>query len=474
MEKLTMMLKTVDGWIWGTWMMALLVGVHIFYSFITNWVQVRHFGHCMAQTVLAPFKRGKKRGDGKSLSAFQTLCVSLGSCVGSGNVVGVATAIIAGGLGAVFWMCFAAFFGMATKFGEIILAILFREKREDGEWVGGIMYCLKNGCKRPKLGAVAAVGTILFYFGSRMLQANTVSGVMSTSFGVPGWITGLVLSAVMLAVAAGGHKRLGEAASLLVPVMTLLFLGIGGAVLVARWEQIPAVLARIFSEAFSLRAAAGGAGGYMIARAMQYGVARGLYSNAAGVGCAGFYAAASDVEHPVEQGIFGVTEVFIDTIVVCTMTGLVIGVTGVVDLPGASASTMAIDAFASVWSPLGFLGAVSLLLFCFTTLMGHWMCLSAGIDYLFPKGKVSKVVKYLFPLLCFPGAVLASELVWTVQDIAQACMALPNLFALVLLAPLVRGKTIEYFEVVLPARKAGEETLPEPAPLLEEELAVEG
>lgn len=445
MERLQELLSVFDEWLWGNWLLFVLLGVGLWYTVITGGIQIRHFGYILRKTLWEPIRGEKKQGKEENengISSFQALCTAVASCVGSGNIVGVSTAVLTGGLGAIFWMWAAAFLGMATKYGEIILGMLYREKDENGTYLGGPMYYIKKGLHAPWLAVLCACFMVVQIIGGNLIQSNTISGVMQDNFHVLPWMTGILLVAVIFIVTAGGLKRLAHVTQKMVPAMALLYVVGGLLIILANLPRVPGVIADIFAGAFGMRAAAGGALGSMMI-AMQKGIARGLYSNEAGEGSAPVIHSAAKVDHPAEQGLTGVTEVFLDTFVLCTITGLVIGVTGVLD-SGASGSVLVIHAFASVWKPLKNVVSVSLLLFCITTLMSQWYFGFVGLNYIFGR-KTAEKFQYVFPVFCMIGALLEIELVWTIQDIALGLLTIPNLCAMIWLWPDVRRATKEYF-----------------------------
>ena len=444
MNQLMEWLNAFDSWLWGNWLLFVLIGIGILYTVITGGVQIRHFGYIIKKTLWEPIRSGRKDSQEKgSISSFQALCTAVASCVGSGNIVGVSTAVLAGGLGALFWMWVAAFVGMATKYGEIILGMLYREKNEDGQYVGGPMYYIRKGLKAPWLAAICAACMVVQIISGNFIQSNTISGVLQDNFGIPILVTGICLVIVIFIITVGGMKRLAHVAERMVPFMATIYVVGGLVIILANITKVPGVIADIFAGAFGLRAMACGAAGSMII-AMQRGVARGLYSNEAGEGSAPVIHSAASVKHPAQQGITGVTEVFLDTFVLCTITGLVLGVTGVLELDVAG-NVLAIYAFASVWAPLRYVVALSLLLFCLTTLMSQWYFGFVGLNYLF-KRSVAEKFKYVFPCFCIVGALARIELVWTIQDIALGLLTIPNLIALVVLWPKVRAATKEFFK----------------------------
>lgn len=444
METLQNILDAFDSWLWGNWLLFVLLGIGLLYTVITGGIQIRRFGYIVKKALLEPLR--SKQGDSDEsgcISSFQALCTAVAGCVGSGNIVGVSTAVLAGGLGALFWMWVAAFVGMATKYGEIILGMLYRRKNKAGQYVGGPFYYIEQGLHAKWLAILCALFMVIQIIGGNFIQSNTISGILSDNFQIPPLVTGIALVLLTLSVTAGGLKRLAHMAQRLVPAMALLYLAGGVIILLLNLPKIPSVFAEIFAGAFSLRAAGGGAAGTVMMLALQKGVARGLYSNEAGEGSAPVVHSAAAVRHPAEQGITGVMEVFLDTFVICTITGLVLGVTGVLD-SGAPGSVIAIHAWAGVWPPLRYVLICCLLLFCVTTLISQWYFGFVGLNYVFGFSPADKF-KYLFPFFCIIGALLKIDLVWTIQDIALGLLTIPNLAAMVVLFPQVRRCTKEYF-----------------------------
>lgn len=448
MQLLSQLLDRINSIIWGNWLLIVLLGIGLLYTVLSRFIQIRRFPYIMRKTLLEPWKQKQaaaENGDDSSISSFQALCTAVASCVGSGNIVGVSTAVLAGGLGAIFWMWVAAFVGMATKYGEIILGLLYRVKDEDGNYTGGPMYYIRDGLHAPILASLCAVFMVIQIIGGNFIQSNTIGSVMQNHFHVPELVTGLVLVVLIFTVSAGGLRRLTHITQNLVPAMALLYVLSGLLIILFNITRLPAVLSEIVTSAFGWRPVLGGATGSMII-AMQKGIARGLYSNEAGEGSAPVIHSAANVQHPVEQGITGVTEVFLDTFVICTISGLVLGVTDVLDsgLPG---SILMIHAFSTVWGPLKYLVIVSLLLFCTTTLMSQWYFGFVGLNYLFGS-TIAQKFKYVFPLFCLIGAVTAIDIVWTIQDIALGLLTIPNLIALIALSPQVKKCSDEYWRQI--------------------------
>lgn len=443
MDGLEALVKLINSYLWGKWLVYVLLSLGILYTISNGFIQIRHFGFIIRRTLIDSFKtRHEDKGSG-SISTFKAMMVTLAGNVGGGNVVGVATAIVSGGMGAVFWMWVAAFFGMALKYGEIVLSQMYRGKDKEGNLLSGPMYYIRDGLKCPWLGIVIAVLMCTKMMGANLVQSNTISGILNANYGVPTYVTGIILIVLLMCITLGGLKRLANLAMNLVPSMSIFYIVIGVLVILLNIQAVPHVIAEIFTQAWSFDSVAGGTGGYVIAQAMQYGIARGMYSNEAGEGTAPFAHGCSIVPHPVDEGITGVTEVFVDTIVICTITALVVGVTGIYQT-NHSATVMALESFSTVWAPLKHAGTLALLIFCFTTLMGQWWNASKSFTYAFGE-KVTNVVKYIFPLLCILGSMGKINLVWGIQDMAMGLVVIPNMIALLILFPKVRAKTKEYF-----------------------------
>lgn len=274
MESLELFLTTINKWLWGRWLVYVLLGLGILYTFTNGFIQVRHFKFIIKKTLVDSFKaRNDEKGSG-SISTFKAMMVTLAGNVGGGNVVGVATAVAAGGMGAVFWMWVAAFFGMALKYGEIVLSQLYRGKDSEGNLLSGPMYYIRDGLKAPWLGVVIAVLMCTKMMGANLVQSNTISGVLSSNYNVPTWLTGVILICCLMAVVLGGLKRIANIATSLVPIMSIFYVVVGLLVILLNIQEVPSVIKEIFTQAFSMKAVAGGTGGYVIARAMQYGITR--------------------------------------------------------------------------------------------------------------------------------------------------------------------------------------------------------
>jgi len=384
-----------------------------------------------------------EKGD---VSPFNALMTSLSATIGTGNIAGVATAIVIGGPGALFWMWCTALVGMATKFAEAVLAVKFRETDSNGDHVGGPMYYIKNGLGQKW----AWLGTAFAFFGmfagfgiGNTVQSNSVADALSSNFNVPSWVTGLILMVLVGAVLMGGIKRIAEVAGKLVPLMTVFYITAGLAVLVVYVDQIPAAFELIIHSAFNPVAAQGGFAGAAVWAAIRFGVARGVFSNEAGLGSAPIAHAAAKTNNPVKQGLVAMLGTFIDTIIVCSITGLAIIVSGAWT-SGENGAALTSYAFSHAL-PLGnYIVAIALAIFAFTTILGWSFYSEKCVQYLFGD-KAVKPFRLIFTLVVPIGAISSLEFIWLLADTLNAMMALPNLVALMMLSPVVFGLTREYF-----------------------------
>lgn len=433
----------LNGYVWGLPTIILLMGTGLLLTVATRAVQFRYLGVALREVLGKITQHG---GGSGNVRPFQAVATALASTVGVGNIAGVATAIFLGGPGALFWLWVSGLLGMCTKFAEIVVALHYREADATGTMRGGAMYVLAKGLGQPWLGAVFALLTALAAFGiGNMVQANSVADSLRASFGISPHLTGIGLVIVTAAVILGGIRRIGEVTQYLVPFMALLYLGGGLVVLATHAAAIPAALELVFEGAFSGTAAAGGFAGSTIAMAMRYGVARGLFSNEAGLGSAPMVHAAADTDHPVRQGLYGIFEVFVDTLLICTTTGLVILVTGVWTggVTGAALSAAAFE----VGLPGTFGGVVvtgGILLFSYSTLIGWSYYGETGAVYLFGS-RAALPYRMAWLVFVYLGAVGSLHLVWDVADTLNGLMAIPNLIGVLGSMPLLLRLTREFF-----------------------------
>lgn len=446
MERFAEIVSKVDDFVWGPVMLVLLVGTGIFLTFRTRFLTWRNLGYALKST-LSKEARTKSRGEG-DVSPFSALTTALAATIGTGNIVGVATAMVSGGPGALVWMWISAAFGLTSKFSECMLAIKYREVNEKGEMSGGPMYTMKKGLKNKKLGAVLAWFFALFAviasFGiGNMTQGNSISGAIKATFHVPTGVTGIVITVLSLLIIVGGIKSISKVSSVVVPVMAIFYVICGVIVIIGNIANLPAGVAMIFKMAFSVKAVGGGLCGTIVAsmmNAMRYGVARGVFSNEAGMGSAAITAAAATTDNSVRQGYINMTGTFWDTIVVCTITGLAIassGVLGMTDADGAllTGSDITIAAFQTVLgSGGGWLVTIGITLFAFSTILGWEYHGEKAFEYLLGTHKYNMVYRVVFSLIAYFGCTQTLSLVWNFSDIANALMAIPNLICMLMLS----------------------------------------
>ena len=455
LETITSINSAINNFVWGPIMLALLVGTGVFLTFRTGWIQVRWFGYIMKNTVGSLFSK-KEQDSGENLTAFQAVTTALAGTVGTGNIAGVTGAIFVGGPGAVFWMWVSAFFGMCTKYSEIVLAMKYRETDANGIHKGGPMYYIENGLGKSwkPLSIIFAILGGLASFGiGNIAQSSEIAGAMNGLFGIKPEVTGVLLAIVVGIVVLGGAKRIGQVTSFVVPFMAMFYIAAGIGVIILRAADIPAAFGAIFSSAFSFEAVGGGVFGYAIMVAMRQGFARGVFSNEAGLGSAPIAHAASATEEPGDQAIWGVFEVFIDTIVICTITGLTVILSGVLNTPGgldafASKGAAAVAAFNSVLP--GTLGGtiiqVSLVFFAMSTILSWSYYGERCWGYISNDNRlVGWIYKIIFICVCVVGAMGSGTLMWDISDTLNGAMAIPNLIALLALSGVVASETKKYF-----------------------------
>ena len=465
MDAIIQINSAINGFVWGPVMLVLLVGTGLYLSISTGFVQFRKFGYAMKNTIGKVFHKAEA-GHGE-ITPFQAVTTALAATVGTGNIAGVTGAIVLGGPGAVFWMWISALVGMCTKYAEVLLAVKYRERNENGEWVGGPMYYIKNGLgKRFKwLGTIFAVLGAIAAFGiGNISQINSIADSVNQvaqafnpasadAKNTIALITGIVIALFVALVVIGGVKRIGQVTEKLVPFMAVIYIVCAVAVVIAHASAIPAVFGMIFTGAFNPSAVVGGAVGITIRLAMTKGVGRGVFSNEAGLGSAPIAHASSSERDPVKQGLYGIFEVFMDTIVICTLTSLVVLCSGVAeghwgegDLAGAKTT---IAGFSTVFGPKfgASLLALGLLLFATSTILGWSLYGTRCIEYLFGH-KAVKPYQVLFVIVIVLGAVADLTLVWDISDTLNGLMAIPNLIGLLLLSPVVIKVTKDYFKAL--------------------------
>lgn len=448
------------GFLWGPVTMALIFGVGIYFSVVTRFFSVRKIGYVLKSTLIDVFKKDdpKEKGAAKSegtMTAFQALATSLAGSVGTGNIAGIATAIAIGGPGAIFWMMVTAVFGMTTKMVECALAVHYREKDENGNFYGGPMYYIQRGLgkKWKPLSVFYAIMMLLGALGTAVyVQPYTMAEAMKTTFNIPQVVT--VLSGVILTgvVIIGGFKRIGQFCEKLTTFMSLIFIVIALGVIVVNIGRIPAVFALMFKYAFRPIAAAGGFAGAAVSTAIKRGVSRGTFSNEAGMGSTPIVHATAVTDHPIRQSLFGIMEVFLDTIVMCFMTGLVILAAGEeVWQSGLNGAELAISAFSSVYGGIGgYLVAICLWLFAYATMVGYAVEYETSVVYLFGQ-KAVKLFRWIYLIPPFLTLGQTTEMIWTVVDIATGITVIPNLIALIFLSKVFTKDFKDFETRIMPA-----------------------
>lgn len=439
--------RAVNNFVWGPPMLILLLGAGVYLTLRTRFFQLSRMGLWFKSTLFALFcnKEVRDGSDPGSISQFQSFTTALAGTMGTGNIVGVATALTAGGPGAIFWMWVSALFGMMTKYAEIVLGILFRRRGKNGQWKGGPMAYLEKGLHCKPLAVLFALFASLASFGiGNMTQGNGIADAIHRSFPViPKWAVAAAVMALTALCILGGIKRIAKVTEGLIPLMTVLYLAGSLAILVLHFRLIPAALGLILRDAFSLQSVGGGVGGYAVLRAIRYGTARGVFSNEAGLGSSVIVHSAAQVKEPVIQGMWGIFEVFADTIVSCTLTALCILTTGVLST-GLTGAPLAMAAFSRVFGSWGELFiTISITLFAFSTILGWSYYGEQTVEYLLGPRAIPGY-KLLYILLAGVGCVASLELVWDISDTMNGLMALPNLIGILGLSGMVVRATKDF------------------------------
>jgi AGCS family alanine or glycine:cation symporter len=434
----------IGAFAWGPPMLIFLVGTGFYLTLVLRGLQFRKLWHSLW---LALVKRKEDTDEPGDISHFQALMTALSATVGTGNIAGVATAIAAGGPGALFWMWITGLVGMATKYGEAVLAVKYRITDEKGTMSGGPMYYISRGLGWKWLGTLFAVFAAVAAFGiGNMVQSNSVADAVQATFNVPFYVTGIVLMIFTALVILGGIKNIGRVTGVLVPIM-IIFYVIGALIILAiKFTAIPAALALVVSEAFTPTAASGGFAGATVMMAIRMGVARGVFSNESGLGSAPIAAAAAQTKHPVTQALVSMTQTFIDTILVCTMTGLVLILTGAWD-SGKTGAELTTFAFQEGITGGHFIVTLGLIFFAYSTILGWSYYGEKSIEYLFGESAV-KPYRILFVIFVGVGAIAKLDFVWSLSDTFNGLMAIPNLIGLLALSPVIMRETREYFGTI--------------------------
>lgn len=449
-------IESFNDFLWGLPLILGILGTGIYISFRLYGIQFRKLGFALKNTLGKAF--AKADGSDGDISPFSALATALAATVGTGNIVGVSLAIIMGGPGAIFWMWIAAIFGMATKFAEVTLALAYRDKR-GGSFVGGPMYYIEKGLNNKKLAKTFALFASLAVFGiGNSTQSNAIAGVLRDNFGISTILTGLVLSILAGIVIVGGLASISKVTEKLVPFMSIFYiLGSVWIIFLNRANLIPAIQS-IFTGAFAPMSVAGGVAGLSVREVISAGVARGVFTNEAGLGSSPMAHASATTDHPVRQGLWGMTEVFVDTMVICTLTALVILTTGVDRSVGVDARSLVATAFASKSAFGGIILSLGISLFAFSTILGWAYYGELSVSYLLGE-RIKKYYRILYVIFVFVGANMDLGLAWTVANILNGLMALPNLYALIRLSPVIERLTKDFFKDPARIRKGREEYL---------------
>lgn len=444
MEQVDQFLKALTNWVWGAPLLLLLLGSGVYLTILLRGMQFRYLGFALKQVV----KRQQEESAG-DISHFQALMTSLAGAIGTGTIVGVSTAMTVGGVGAIFWMWVTAFLGMAIKYAESLLAVKYRETDRRGEMIGGPMQYIERGLGWRWLAIIFAVfGVISAMTTGNLIQTNSIAEGINHVWSVDPWISGIVIAFLTAVVIIGGVKTIGQVASILVPIMAVLYIFAGLYILGVNFDRIPTAFSQIFYSAWNGQAASGGFLGATVMMAIQMGVARSVFSNEAGLGISSLAAAAAKTDSPGRQAMITMTGALLSTVIVCTMTALVICVTGVMGTTSPSGqmlngAALAISAFSSHITGGEYVVAIGLILFAFTTVIAWAYYGEKCCEYLFGEKSVI-AYRILFALVVIPGAALKMEIVWYLGDISNGLMAIPNLIALIGLSSVIVKETQQF------------------------------
>lgn len=440
MEAFAELVGKINAFVWGPYMLAFLVGTGIYLTLRLGFLQFRTLPYALKLAFSPKSQDDKSQGD---ISHFQALMTALAATIGTGNIAGVATAVFTGGPGAVFWMWITALFGMATKYGEGILAVKYRVVDERGEMAGGPMYYIERGLKMKWLGWLFAFFGAIAAFGiGNMVQTNSVAEAVNSTFGVNPLVTGAILAALTAAVILGGIKSIGRVTGIMVPFMALFYVLGGLIIIIMNLDKLGPAVALIFSDAFTGQAVAGGALGTVI----RYGVARGVFSNEAGLGSAPIAAAAAKTDYPGRQALVSMTGTFLDTIIVCSITGIVLTMAGLYT-GDASGATLTINSFEAFLPGIGkYIVSIGIIFFAYSTVLGWSYYGEKCFQYIFSRNAVV-YYRWAFVIFAFIGCTLKLTLVWDIADTLNGAMAIPNLIGLVGLSGVIAAETKEFIAV---------------------------
>ncbi len=449
MELVSKINAAINNVVWGPGMIGLLVGAGLFLSFMTGFLQFRKFGYMLKNTILGLFSKQQHKKDVSGVSPFQAVATAMAGTIGTGSIAGLATAIVSGGPGAVFWMWISALLGMVTKYAEIVLSLKYREKNDVGQWVGGPMYYIQNGLNMKWLAYLFSFFAMFACLGTgNATQSNSIAVALESTVRVKPIVTGIILTAIAMFVILGGMRRIATVNEKLVPFMALFYVISSVVALIINIDRVPEAFALIFREAFNFKAASGGAAGYGIMVAMQYGFSRGVFSNEAGLGSAPIAHAASSTKEPVRQGLWGMFEVFFTTIVICTLSALVILTSGLWSEGKFVGSALSIASFNSILPGIGgVIVTLSTIFFALSTILGWAYYGEVSIGFLTNKSRVAVLTyRFFYVAVVFVGAVGSLDLIWSISETMNGLMAVPNLIGIVALSNVVRKETMEYIK----------------------------
>ena len=438
----------VNNIVWGPIMLTLLIGTGLFISIKTNFLQFRKFKYMLKNTILGMFSKNQHQKEDSGVSSFQAVATAMAGTIGTGSIAGLATAIVSGGPGAVFWMWISALLGMVTKYSEIVLSLKYREKNKEGKWVGGPMYYIKNGLNTKWLAALFAIFAMIACLGTgNATQSNSIAVALESAIGITPYITGIVLTVIATAVILGGMRRIASVNEKLVPFMAMFYVVSSLLALIVNIEKVPAAFALIFKEAFNFKAAAGGTAGYGIMLAMHYGFSRGIFSNEAGLGSAPIAHAASSTKSSVQQGLWGMFEVFFTTIVICTLSALVILTTGIWESGTVQGAALSIASFNLILPGAGgIIVTLATVFFALSTIFGWAYYGEVSMEFLSHNSKTAVwIYRFVYIIFVFVGAVGNLDLIWSISETMNGLMAIPNLIGIIGLSKVIKAETIEHF-----------------------------
>ena len=438
----------INDVVWGPVMLAFLIGTGLFLSYKTGFLQFRKFGYMAKNTILGVFSKDQHSKDKSGVSPFQAVATAMAGTIGTGSIAGLATAIMSGGPGAVFWMWISALLGMITKYSEILLSLKYREKNESGEWVGGPMYYIKNGLNMKWLAVLFAIFAMIACLGTgNATQSNSIAVALKSTLNITPWITGSVLTVIAAFVILGGMRRIASVNEKLVPFMAVFYVVCAIVALIINFAKIPDAFALIFREAFNFKAATGGAAGYGVMLAMHYGFSRGVFSNEAGLGSAPIAHAASSTKDPVRQGLWGMFEVFFTTIIICTLSALVILTSDIWTSGEFNGAALSIASFNSIIPGIGgIIVTLSTVFFALSTILGWAYYGEVSMEFLSGNSKKAVLAyRIVYVAFVFLGTVGNLNLIWSISETMNGLMAIPNLIGVIGLYKVIKNTTKEHF-----------------------------